>query len=342
MPSPNTASRSSAQAARHAWIDDLHQRRAVTLCEKLVGTRLAFHQNLKTLKCFPSAATLSAETGIPERSVFRAIDGLRQKGLISINIGGGRGRANEYLLLPPKPRNPDKASGFKPENPDEKSLIPCQANLKETPREILKDLSLGAGEREQPSADSFSPPGAAVSLTGAAPVEDQTEELELSVAEISPQPLSELDLPKKEGLPRAEQVEKLRPRTDSERDAGFEKERLAQSFAELRALWRRGHAADDTAKAIAVARAAYAKAIAEGAQPDEIFDGAKQWIAAADASRFLPPLPSWLETHSWQKPPLEKKRTSEPARGNRGHRRDYRNGGKPDMARMMLALAGEA
>jgi hypothetical protein len=127
MPSPNTAARASAQAARHAWIDDLHQRRNVSLCEKLVGTRLAFHQNLKTLRCFPSAATLSTETGIPERSVYRAIDGLRQKGLISIHVGGGRGRANEYLLLPPKPRNPDKASGFVTQNPDDKSLITRQA-----------------------------------------------------------------------------------------------------------------------------------------------------------------------------------------------------------------------
>jgi hypothetical protein len=100
--------------------------------------------------------------------------------------------------------------------------------------------------------------------------------------------------------------------------------------------------ADDTAKAVAVTRAAYARAIGEGAQPSEIVEGAKQWIAAADAPRFLPALPSWLATHGWQHPPLQKTRTREAVRGNGGHRRDYRNGGKPDMARMMLALAGEA
>jgi hypothetical protein len=124
------ASGRRAQAKiRQTWIDDLHRRRNVTPVEKLVGTRIALHQNLTTGACYPSAATLSGETGIPERSVFRAIDGLRRKGRLMVK-SGGRGRANEYLLAPP---TPDKASGVTPDKP---TLTRCQANLKETPRGV--------------------------------------------------------------------------------------------------------------------------------------------------------------------------------------------------------------
>jgi hypothetical protein len=170
--------------------------------------------------------------------------------------------------------------------------------LVETPREILKDLSLGAGEREnQPSADLFSSPGAAAP-NGAAPVEDQPETVPLSPSQ---------------RLPLQE-----------------------NGFAELRALWRRGHPADDTEKAIAVARAAYAKAIAEGADGEQLFEAAKPWVAAADAPRFLPPLPTWLATQGYLKPPPEKKRTRQAVRGNGAYRRKE----TPDLALAMLRAAG--
>jgi hypothetical protein len=112
-------------------------------------------------------------------------------------------------------------------------------------------------------------------------------------------------------------------------------------FAELRAVWRRGHLADDTPKAVAIARAAYAKAIGEGAQPEEIVEVAKLWVAAADAPRFLTPLPTWLETRGWLHPPQQQSRTSERARGNGAYRPSYRNGHhrRPSLAERMLALS---
>src|SRR5262249_44098119 len=69
-------------------------------------------------------------------------------------------------------------------------------------------------------------------------------------------------------------------------------------WRELRALWRRGHACDDTPKAIAMARQAY-ECVCEEAEPEEILEGAKAWIAAADAPRYLPPLLTWLTARSW-------------------------------------------
>src|SRR5262249_40287751 len=98
----STAARRQAFKARQAWIDDLHRRPKVTPCEKLIGTRLAWHQNLATGACFPPVTTLAAETGLPERSVYRALDGLKRHGRIRVR-SGGRGRANSYLLLPPTP-----------------------------------------------------------------------------------------------------------------------------------------------------------------------------------------------------------------------------------------------
>jgi hypothetical protein len=338
--------------AHFAWQETVAARKQLSKTSRLAAWVLALHRNIESDRCDVSYTGIAQGMGASERTAIRAVAELEAAGLITIERGGGAGHRNQFWFV----------------NPPERVTEPCHSSVSErvtkraknydkTPQKTLTELchpnmlnTLGAsnkkppntGEREnQPSADLFSSPGAADALTGAAPKEDQTEQSELSPAESSPQSLGEPNLPKKEGLPRAEQVEKPRPKPGSERDAGFEKERLAQSFAELRALWRRGHPADDTEKAVAIARAAYAKAIAQGAQPDEIFEAAKQWVAAADAPRFLPALPSWLATQGYLKPPLEKKRTREPARGNGAHRSGYGNGHyrRPSLAERMLALS---
>jgi hypothetical protein len=60
------------------------------------------------------------------------------------------------------------------------------------------------------------------------------------------------------------------------------------AFAELRGQWRRGWASDDTPKALAIARATFAKACAAVDDPDEILAGARTWISGIDAARYLP------------------------------------------------------
>jgi hypothetical protein len=263
--------------------------------------------------------------------VLRSVRRLEVNGHLRIVWGQpGRGHPNQYwMVVKPapmqvlEPGKPASEVGRKPA-PVKIKPAPMQENLLKNLEGFSKE-NPSLGEREdQPSADLMVPPGAAAP-DGAAPV-DQNQELELSVVEISPQPLSEPNLPKEEGLPSAEQVERSEPKTNSERDARFE---------ELRALWRRGHLADDTDKAIAIARAAYAKAIAEGARPEEIVEVAKQWIAAADAPRFLPALPNWLATHGWEHPPLQKTRTREAVRGNGAYRRKE----TPDLALAMVRAA---
>jgi hypothetical protein len=65
----------------------------------------------------------------------------------------------------------------------------------------------------------------------------------------------------------------------------------------------------------------YAIACQEVGQPT-VHNAAEAFVAAVDAPRFLPKLSVWLADRGWEKPPPQKKRTREPARGNAA----YRNG----------------
>lgn len=66
--------------------------------EKLVMVCLARHVNEQTGKCFPSVERLMQCSGLGERAVQTNIKELTKRGFIVIVKGGGRGRANEYVL----------------------------------------------------------------------------------------------------------------------------------------------------------------------------------------------------------------------------------------------------
>lgn len=66
--------------------------------EKLVMVCLARHVNEQTGKCFPSVERLMRCSGLGERAVQTNIKELTKRGFIVIVKGGGRGRANEYVL----------------------------------------------------------------------------------------------------------------------------------------------------------------------------------------------------------------------------------------------------
>ena len=98
-----------------------------------------------------------------------------------------------------------------------------------------------------------------------------------------------------------------------------------ERFGELREIWRRPWPDDDAAD-----QRAFEMACREVA-PDEIIEAAVQWVAAADAPRFLPPLARWLANRGWEKSPPTKARG-----GGNGARRSSR---KPDVTEIGLALA---
>jgi len=124
--------------------------------------------------------------------------------------------------------------------------------------------------------------------------------------------------------------------TESSRSLAREDRWGDEKFAELRALWNRGHASDDTEEAVGLARRAFARACEHG-DVDDIIAGAKTWVAAFEAGdgvRFLPQLPVWLSTRGWEKPPPKKRRAS-------GNGKARSNGyAKPDMLEICLEAGG--
>jgi hypothetical protein len=115
---------------------------------------------------------------------------------------------------------------------------------------------------------------------------------------------------------------------------------LDHAWRTLRELWQRGWASDHAPKQRAIARNAFAKAC-ESAEPGEIIEGARAWIAAADAPRFLPPLPQWLDAHGWEKPPPTKAKQFHPhVKSVRRDNLPRMNGRKVDVARVSLEVGG--
>ncbi len=73
---------------------------------RLLAQTLACHMSVRGDSCFPSINTLSAETGMSDRSVQRYIRRLRQTGWLTVTYGGGRGRSNRYKASVPKGCHP--------------------------------------------------------------------------------------------------------------------------------------------------------------------------------------------------------------------------------------------
>jgi hypothetical protein len=118
---------------------------------------------------------------------------------------------------------------------------------------------------------------------------------------------------------------------------------MGLAFAELRALWQRDWLSDDEPRAVAAQRRAYRAAIQGGATHDEIMDGARAWVAAADKPRFLVKLVDFLTVEGWTKPPPAKPKRAGAARynGYAGHRPAYSgNRAKPDLAELCLLHGG--
>jgi hypothetical protein len=80
------------------------------------------------------------------------------------------------------------------------------------------------------------------------------------------------------------------------------------SYIDLRRVWDRGWIKDNTSKVVAATRCAYAAARRE-ATGAEILDGARAWVEAADAPRFLPALDDWLASCGWRSSPPKRGRT---------------------------------
>jgi hypothetical protein len=80
--------------------------------ERLVLLCLADHAD-KENRCWPALSRICERTGMKERGAQNVIRRLADRGLICIETGGGRGRANVYTLN----ANPASSAGNDPINP---------------------------------------------------------------------------------------------------------------------------------------------------------------------------------------------------------------------------------
>jgi hypothetical protein len=95
-------------------------------------------------------------------------------------------------------------------------------------------------------------------------------------------------------------------------------------FQELRGIWQRGHAEDNTAD-----RGAFIEAC-RVARVEDILGGARAWFESAPDPYFLPTLSKWLDDRCWAKPPPTPKKRNSSSR--------HRNG-KRDPMEVVLGLA---
>jgi hypothetical protein len=118
---------------------------------------------------------------------------------------------------------------------------------------------------------------------------------------------------------------------------------VVDAFAELRAIWDRGHVKDGRPEQIAADRRAFAAA-RQHASDDNILAGARAWRQAYSpphsAPHFLPPLADWLAQCRWATSPPE--RRSKSKRNGNGQYRNghYRGNGKFDAVGYALRYTG--
>jgi hypothetical protein len=342
MPNPSKATRGTAQGPAR----DFNKLRA-TFMQRVSGPRippLAFklayliafqYMNLQTRTAFVAQETLAAHVPASVRTVQRLLRVLVGLGL-RIDAGNGRGYASTYSITPVEDERATPVSPFSAQKGDKKGrhqtskkgdtgVAPTLLKRTNVPSGELNALQK-EGESDRASRDESSPPAGTPPLT-----RDPAEDF----------PRGELSADFfLDGETESAEAKNRTPAEKNESGASAENAAAVVALDErerawhaLREVWRRGWASDDTAKAVAIAKIAFAKACA-CADPDEILTAAKAHVAAADAPRFLPPLSAWLAARGWEQPPPQKRSR------RRGQQRGYGGGQrKPSLAAAAFRLA---
>jgi hypothetical protein len=331
MTTPQTSTTTDLNKTRIAFMERASAPHIPPHAFKLAWLIAYRYMNRDSQTARPAQNRLARDLNVSDRHVRRLLDILRPLGL-GITPGDGRGKASSYWLDPltstgAERRTPtstftgqkvDKKGGLqatkkvdsrvRPTNKEnqEESFV---GELKLSPQRLERDVR--ASREEIPSLGGDPP-------AGAGPRQESS-------------PLTATPNPRKESKrtsegETADRSEILPPAVIAGRES-------SEHWHELRSLWARGWAGDDSPKAQAIARAAFDKACQEVA-PEDLIAAAKAWIAAADAPRFLPPLVTWLTARGWETPPPIRPRRG----GNGAHHQSSR---KPDLAEIALGYARE-
>jgi hypothetical protein len=311
---------------------------------RCLGFAIALHLNVKAGRCDPGHKILAKDAGISERSVDRFAALLEAAGWLAVKRGG-RGHHNSYVLVRPASNLADQESDDPPVSAEmirqngphdpphvggQKAKRKVSGVPKGTPRDRERDVELALADD----------PGGGGRL-GAAP--QDLEEDQDTGQEDSRAVLGAPNTPDTKGMDAihtpaaartsargAKGVDQSYTPAAAAPDADVcqtyttpARERLngprcrpanrlpsqAVSFAKLLAIYDRGFLDDPEP-----AWRAWVRAIASGADHDEIMAGARLWVAAADAPRFLKPLAVWLDREGWLKEPPARRKSCAPRR----------------------------
>jgi DNA-binding MarR family transcriptional regulator len=313
-----------------AFLDRVRRDRGLPANAYKVASIIAEHLNRRTRVAWPGRTRIAELASLSDATVKRMITKLCEFGHLEVERGQGRGHSSRYRLLDGSQMAAEKGSA----PAQEKGSIDAEkGSIREikgvsTDPQPSEDLSqgcayahpLGLGRENAPVAREQSPSGAGAD----APAGQEGEEARAPAESVQPiRPAEPHDASAGE------------PEIQSSAVASLDAER---AFRELRGLWRRGWPADDAPKVEAITRRAYYRAIQEGADPEAILAGARNWVAAADAPRFLEKLWEWLAARGWQSTPPIKSRSS------RGHgatpRGRSERRGKPNLFKIALKAGG--
>jgi hypothetical protein len=280
----NRSSRTSQATCKHfQWLNQIKADRELLPSAFIIAFEIGQHFNRKRGgAAWPSYLTIANAVGLDEATVVRLVRRLHQRGHIKIEPGKrGRGHPNRYFMVVQKPARAQVSQKIKPASeplkpaPTQENLLePLMGNAKAFPHKVERDR-----------ANAHAPLDVAGAIEGAAPSfeeEEASKETHLHL------------------------VANENPGDRKPTDASNVVHLGAEPFAELAEIWARPWADDE-----AVDRMAFAKALREGADPAEIVEAAKCWVAAADEPRFLQPLAKWLNARRWLKvPPTRRRRRS--------------------------------
>jgi hypothetical protein len=278
------------KTASTTFLDRDNWMRAINASGEPCGVRclaiaIALRVNIKTGRCDPGHETLAKDAGMSIRSVERLIARLERCGWLMVRRGGW-GKSNNYVLCWPDPphmadQRPHRpATGLADQEADhERSDPPIRDSL--TRQSVLTDPPHGGGQkdseqkeennrREERGKKRALAPGAALAPDAALALRDTSGDTRSTV-----QPKHELG-------------------REAEAETGF---------ARFWEIYPRKVEQDD-------ARAAFDKAIADGADAESVIAGAACYAALraaqirdGDDPKWTPYPAKWLRKRKWADPP---------------------------------------
>jgi hypothetical protein len=319
------------------WLRQINHDKRVGKVDLALAVELTRYFNEKDHggRAWPGAKTLADAIGVHEVTVLRSGQRLQAAGHLHIVPGRqGCGHTHQYWMkLEPASEQVLKPAGAQVKKPAPQSKKPARAqeNLLRNQGEV-KSIDLNSPREREDRLRGLESPSPGGAPDGRAPEYSQED---TQASSLSADPIPSADyLPKESEDAQTSSADSL-AREREERSLSAAKtsppskpDSPKEGFAELRRIWARPWPDD-----LVAAGKAYAVAAAEVGS-DVILAGARAWVTACDAPRYLPALTKWLSARCWEKPPPQRRARSAPRQQRRSDR-------KPDLARRMLALGEE-